>query len=271
MKYIIIPDVHGRDFWKKPVNDYIEKNDTHIIFMGDYLDTYEFEHISNLHAINKFKQIIELKKRYPEKITLLLGNHDAHYLKIFKDVYKCRYIRDYYFEIQDLFEENFSLFDIATEIIDGTNRILITHAGVTMGWIEYMKSRFKYEIEHDTNAKESALKYTTEKFDCNWLNSLKDDPNGMWLLWIVGRSRGGRGIAGSCIWADYYDHDYFDAPYILEETGYNYQIFSHSLASPVGIDSYELNDKFAMIDCRKPFVYENLKLKPLYDEETEDM
>lgn len=270
MRYVIIPDVHGRDFWKQAVNDNIERNDTRIIFMGDYLDTYDFEHISNLHAINNFKQIIQLKKKYSEKITLLLGNHDVHYLKQFRHVYKSRYMINYYNEIQEMFEENFGLFDIASEIIDGTNRILLTHAGVTMGWIQGLRAKFEYEIERETDAKEAALKYRTDKFDCNWLNNLKQDENGMWLLWMIGRSRGGRGLSGSCIWADYYDHDYFDAQYIMEYTGYNYQIFSHSLASPMGVDSFELNDKFAMIDCRKAFVYENMKLKPLYDIEKDD-
>ena len=44
----IIPDVHGRQFWKDviPRKDEFEK----IIFLGDYLDPYGFEGISNLNA-----------------------------------------------------------------------------------------------------------------------------------------------------------------------------------------------------------------------------
>ena len=40
---IIIADVHGRDFWKAPVYEYQGKE--HIIFLGDYLDPYDYESI----------------------------------------------------------------------------------------------------------------------------------------------------------------------------------------------------------------------------------
>ena len=45
MKIFIIPDVHGRDFWKKAYN-YVDKVDE-VIFLGDYLDPYETEGISS--------------------------------------------------------------------------------------------------------------------------------------------------------------------------------------------------------------------------------
>ena len=56
----IIPDVHGRQFWKDviPRKDEFEK----IIFLGDYLDPYGFEEISNLNALDNFKEILEFKK-----------------------------------------------------------------------------------------------------------------------------------------------------------------------------------------------------------------
>lgn len=36
---IIIPDIHGQDFWKKPLQEHLGKE--HILFLGDYLDPYE--------------------------------------------------------------------------------------------------------------------------------------------------------------------------------------------------------------------------------------
>ena len=36
MKIIIVPDVHGRDFWKQAINSDADK----IIFLGDYHDHY---------------------------------------------------------------------------------------------------------------------------------------------------------------------------------------------------------------------------------------
>lgn len=37
-KIIIIPDLHGREFWRGAVNDLGE--DTHVVFLGDYMDPY---------------------------------------------------------------------------------------------------------------------------------------------------------------------------------------------------------------------------------------
>lgn len=43
VKYLIIPDVHGRTFWKKSVYDYLENHpEVKIIFLGDYLDPYQY-------------------------------------------------------------------------------------------------------------------------------------------------------------------------------------------------------------------------------------
>ena len=41
---IVIPDVHGRTFWRQAVNEYLGKE--HILFLGDYLDPYTYEGIT---------------------------------------------------------------------------------------------------------------------------------------------------------------------------------------------------------------------------------
>ncbi len=47
---LIVPDIHGRDFWKEPVRDALGKE--HILFLGNYLDPYESEGISAKDALN---------------------------------------------------------------------------------------------------------------------------------------------------------------------------------------------------------------------------
>ena len=42
-RLIIIPDVHGRDFWRVAVRDY---PDGEFLFLGDYLDPYQHEDIT---------------------------------------------------------------------------------------------------------------------------------------------------------------------------------------------------------------------------------
>ena len=87
---LLVPDVHGREFWKEPVKTVLENSEAEIIFLGDYLDPYPDEFDSDFEldykastdylqtTIDNFKEIIELKKQYPDRITLLLGNHKVN-------------------------------------------------------------------------------------------------------------------------------------------------------------------------------------------------
>ena len=43
IKYLIIPDVHGREFWKAPVDYTLQSTDAHLVFLGDYHDPYPYE------------------------------------------------------------------------------------------------------------------------------------------------------------------------------------------------------------------------------------
>ena len=43
VKYLIVPDVHCREFWKTPVKNILENTDGKVIFLGDYLDGYPDE------------------------------------------------------------------------------------------------------------------------------------------------------------------------------------------------------------------------------------
>ena len=74
---LIIPDVHGRPFWHY-AEEHGEDFDK-IIFLGDYVDPYSEEHISPLDALNEFKVILDFYEAHPDKVVLLLGNHDLHY------------------------------------------------------------------------------------------------------------------------------------------------------------------------------------------------
>ena len=71
---LVCGDIHGRRFWKKPCEN-IEDYDK-VIFLGDYLDPYDFEGITVIDAIKNFEEIIEFKKNNVDKVILLLGNHD---------------------------------------------------------------------------------------------------------------------------------------------------------------------------------------------------
>ena len=71
---LLLPDIHGRPFWKKAVEENLDKVDK-VIFLGDYLDSYPYENITRKDAIRNFQEILDFKRGSPEKIILLLGNH----------------------------------------------------------------------------------------------------------------------------------------------------------------------------------------------------
>jgi len=78
VKVLIIPDVHGREFWREPVKEVLEKTDVRIVFLGDYLDSYPWDFDHNHYqqqAIDVFNEIINLKKENRDRVNLLLGNH----------------------------------------------------------------------------------------------------------------------------------------------------------------------------------------------------
>jgi hypothetical protein len=77
-KLIAFGDTHGRSKWKYIVEK--EKDINRIIFVGDYFDDKDGKYDPN-DQIENFKEIIEFKRSNPEKVILLIGNHDFHYLK----------------------------------------------------------------------------------------------------------------------------------------------------------------------------------------------
>ena len=63
IKYVIVPDVHGRDFYEHDVNMFLENtDDVKIIFLGDYIDPYPKENITPDSALKRFRNIIKIKK-----------------------------------------------------------------------------------------------------------------------------------------------------------------------------------------------------------------
>lgn len=132
---LIIPDVHGRDFWREPSAQVLESGNTPVVFLGDYLDPYPHEHpdtpIEEVRraSIETFNDIIKLKKKYPERIILLLGNHDCTYM-IDKEICECRTDYANFHEIEAVFQNNRDLFQLAYELEIGGRHFVFSHAGI---------------------------------------------------------------------------------------------------------------------------------------------
>ena len=123
-KYSIIGDIHGRDSWRRLVDE-----DSINVFVGDYFDPYNYIHFMDLQY--NFMEIIEFKKKHPDNVVLLYGNHDFEYLPcVFEksnryDGLNAQTISWMLMETIDLFE------GVAYAIGED---YLVTHAGVTIDW-----------------------------------------------------------------------------------------------------------------------------------------
>jgi len=138
MKIITIPDLHGKDCWKSVDISLCDK----VVFLGDYVDSsgkYTLEQeITNLEAI------IELKKAHPEKVVLLLGNHDILYLH-FETFAKpnCHYEGKEAFT--RIYTGNKALFSVAYQY----QNHLWTHAGVSQKWLDYYAETISLFVNKD--------------------------------------------------------------------------------------------------------------------------
>ena len=86
MKIGICGDIHGRQFWKV-FKEHIDEFNK-IVFLGDYVSPYPYEGISNEEAIDTFLEVLDFKKNNPDKVILLIGNHDLSYFN--SSICECR-------------------------------------------------------------------------------------------------------------------------------------------------------------------------------------
>lgn len=128
VQILIVPDVHGRSFWKAAI-PYIEAG-VETVFLGDYHDPYPHEGITPAESFENFKQIVSLAQQHPN-MHLLLGNHDCGYY-MDNDFCECRHDEVRHNELHQMFAEGD--FRFAHEAAVGNRRFLFTHAGVNTKW-----------------------------------------------------------------------------------------------------------------------------------------
>jgi hypothetical protein len=263
MKILVIPDVHGRKFWRETVFNNINKVDK-VIFLGDYLDPYSDEieknpesmEMNNFYdycsALNILNDIVSLKKNTPDKFILLTGNHtDSYIWSKFAAASRTDYKN--WEKYHKFFVENLSFFNFVWI----ENDVIFSHAGISEGWAnEFLYHYMKYdegaELENNSLIFETArvLKDTQLKdFNIHYIKAISN----------ISHYRGGDMFYGSCEWADLREHIDMKAS-ISEivpkgEEGI-YQVFGHTqLKEPL------INDKWACLDCRKSFIIDTFTHK----------
>ena len=238
IKILIVPDVHGREFWRQPVTEVLNDpglKNTRIVFLGDYVDPYPKEKIPPEQVTDILKEIIELR-RNNDNITLLLGNHDAGYA-VDSEICECR--RDWrrYGTIAEIFLKDIDLFDIAYEQTINKKRFLLTHAGV----------HFKTWIKYNTYIFPKGFRVTAKNLNEMFRSEDRGIRHGFEIaLRDISWRRGGYEAYGSLLWADIQEFlngsDYKDRKLI--------QVVGHTMLKGVGVN---LDDKFYCLDCKRVF------------------
>lgn len=188
LKTISIGDIHGNDAWKKIDTEKYDR----IIFVGDYTDHFTR---SNETIINNLRSIIELKNQYPEKVILLLGNHDLGYMYPNDSRFRCSgYRPELSLDLGEVFQKNRHLFQCAYQI----ENYLWTHSGMT----------YEYYYLVYTPLKEKFLKsfqvdpLTNDGMILSMMGFTKE----IGILNYVSRSRGGADPYPGIFWADQSEH-----------------------------------------------------------------
>jgi len=233
--WLIIPDVHGRQFWRYAVEGH--ENDS-IIFLGDYLDPYTREGITPDEATLELQSILDFKIAHPGNVVLLLGNHDLRYL--------CPIIGGSRYDIlgaaknKELLEGHLDLFQLIHEIQTEKGKVLFSHAGVSKGWIKENDWLF------DVNSFEPAI-LNQYLHDSGYQDKL------MFSLAQVSFYRGGFAQVSSCIWSDI--HELIDRADLLD--GYTH-IFGHTQNIEGAIKINSGDNIGWCLDCSRAFKLDGL-------------
>lgn len=178
MRILVFGDLHGENGWRKHVEK-INQYD-YVVFMGDYMDS--FTHL-DVELIENLNNLIDFKDAYKDKVILLLGNHDNHYIYSDFPETRCSGFRSHiYLRAKTRYKNNLDLFDAAFQ----TEDILFTHGGLL---------NIHYQHLNNILSKEKDMRYDT------YLNMMfKNKPRSMFM---VSGFRGGGDSHSGIFWADW--------------------------------------------------------------------
>lgn len=236
----ICGDVHGRTFWKD-VRNHVEDFEK-IVFLGDYLSPYKYEEISNKEAIDVFEEVLKFKKGNPDKVVLLMGNHDFSYIN--SNICECRTDYTNWNKLNGMYFENIKSFDLAWETNIGDKRYFFSHAGVKKGWLKCVAGEW---FAWDDIDKLPPADMFNDAFHKRY-GSDEDDALHETFEYLIGVYSTYRGWSGwdygSIVWADIREYgmgpEYDDVIFVCGHT----QLGEEPIVREWVMD----------LDCRKPFV-----------------
>lgn len=224
MKAIAVGDLHGKRDWETIDPTACDR----IIFLGDYVDAFV---VPDGPMRENLENLIAFKKKFPEKVILLIGNHDLQYLEWPEPAFICSGFRPQMQTILTaIFQENRELFQVAYQI----KNYLFTHAGLTKQFYEQNKRMFDF--------------YYPDGGDfAHQLNAIQD--HGLMKekrkLHNVGYDRGGKGLGG-ITWVDKNEFNEKNLlPGIHQIVGHTPGIYGRRIASQdASIEFWDILDNY---------------------------
>jgi len=130
-KIIAVGDTHGRRYWEQLKRYQFDR----MIFIGDYFDSEK--PIPYQTQIENFNNIVEFKRENPDKVVLLIGNHDYHYIEPLEEYSGYQHYGTQ--NIKEAITDALDVLQVAHLEEDGIEMYLFTHAGLTKTWCELRK------------------------------------------------------------------------------------------------------------------------------------
>lgn len=152
-KILVVPDVHGRNIWKKAASKLVFGEVDQIIFVGDYFDSFNIDGKSQ---IENFKDIIKFKKDNPDTVTLLTGNHDLQYIT---DMACSGYQAGNHWTIKNLLQPLMMEDELKMIKIIGDH--IFIHAGLGKDWCD----RYRIDLDNLEESVNSLFKRNPIAFD----------------------------------------------------------------------------------------------------------
>lgn len=176
-KTIIIPDLHGISLWKDILNQ--ENTWDKIIFLGDYLDSFN---IPGMQQLENLMDIIEFKKANHDKVVLLYGNHELHYVKGMNEQYS-GYQSGMAYQFQFVLDDYKHLFQIAYR----QDEYLFSHAGISDEWLTHSVGGY-WHVDNVVNKVNELYLYQPYHFHIQPGQSYCGDETYQGPLWIRPKS-----------------------------------------------------------------------------------
>jgi len=226
-KFLIIPDLHGRNYWKKfgdigmllkSGNEIGSPKFDKYIFLGDYCDSF-FK--TNDEIKDNLLDIIDFKEMYPGYVELLWGNHEMHYLYNNNQFTGFRPLA--WFDLNEIFRKKRLLFNIAYQY----KNYLFSHAGVHVGWYR------KFKPFDDQKTLSESLNWAFEQ--------------NLHEIFDIGWHRGGQEKVGGPLWLDK------SLGYKKPMKGFH-QIVGHNIVKRIQKFIKDKNTSITFCDCQKDYI-----------------